>query len=684
MKVFFGFSPGKKCLKKITTVICLGFLISSAENAFAQPNTQCPKIVVTATRTEKDLQKVPASVAVVEEEEIRRKGYTSVADILQDVPGIEIYDQSLAGSKRINIRGESGSRILILIDGQKISEQKSMDGAPLLIDPAIIERIEVIKGPASVLYGAEAIGGVVNIITKKGGDRIIQGSADIIYDSSNDGFTESISLFGGINNFHYRVTGSKSDLGDRETPDKTLDGSDSERKSGSFFLGYDKDKFSAGISFEAFDSEVDSPATSVNQIPFDLNLPEWSRKKGGLFIDFKDFNNFIKKIHLDAFAQETKKDFEQRMTLKMGPRTVVQSLDTYNEQKTYGSNVQIDLAPGVNHNLILGHSYTKDTLDSDSLTNFTPAMVPGYPSEKFHEASIDTNAVFLQDEWMLGNDFILTLGGRQTWVNSELEDTDDPNSTKGDVSDSHAVFAAGITWSGIQNFTLRGLASQGYRFPDLNKLFTGTAHGGSTTLSNQDLDPETSDNFEIGARFNNGAWDIDLTAFMSLAKDYITTEEIGGNIYKFSNVDEAKTHGLEAHLGYTLESINLTPYVTGTWMQRKYEKPGFSTWDTNTPDFTGRLGVRWEKNITNHESVFWADAWMRCATDADDKSSDGTITTVDSWQTFNLGLGCEFGEKRKFQFSLNLNNILDESYRTAKNSLDEAGFHGVARVGVSF
>ena len=683
MSSFMDFLTGRKYLKQIIGLLCLGVLVTSPGNSFAKTNGEERKIVVTATRTEKDLQKVPASVSIVEEEEIRRKGYTNVADILQDIPGVEVFDQSLAGAKRINIRGESGARVLILIDGQKITEQKSMDGAPLLIDPAIIERIEVVKGPASVLYGSEAIGGVVNIITKKGGDRLVQGSMDVTYNSSNNGLTESLSLYGGVNGFHYRVTGSKSDLDDRETPDGTIDGSDSESKSGSVFLGYDKDKFSVGASFEIYDSEVDSPPTTMNGIPFDLNLPEWSRKKGSMFVDYKNINNIIKKIHFDAYVQETNKDFEQRMTINMGPMSVLRSLDTYNEQKTYGANTQIDLTPTDNHYIILGHSYTKDSLDADSVTNLIPAVLPGYPSTKFHEASIDTNAVYIQDEWMLGEDFILTLGGRQTWISSELEDTDDKNSSTGEVSDNNAVFSAGITWSGVENLTLRGLASQGYRFPDLNKLFTGSSHG-QTTLPNQDLDPETSDNFEIGARFNNGALNIDLTAFMSYAEDYITINKIGENVYRFANIDEAKTHGIEAHLAYTIEPVNITPYVTGTWMKRKFKKPGFSTWDTNTPEFIGRMGLRFEKNVTKLNTLFWADTWIRAASEADDEASDGTITTADSWQTLNLGLGCELGKKRKVQLSLNLNNILDESYQTAQNALEEAGFHGVARVGVKF
>ncbi len=88
---------------------------------------------------------------------------------MRDLPGVQITSTGAAGIYRLNLRGESGSRTLLMVDGGvKISEQKSMDGAPpLLIDLNSIERIEVIKGPASVLYGSEAIGGAINVITKK-------------------------------------------------------------------------------------------------------------------------------------------------------------------------------------------------------------------------------------------------------------------------------------------------------------------------------------------------------------------------------------------------------------------------------------------------------------------------------------------------------------------------------------
>ncbi|MEF2788616.1 MAG: TonB-dependent receptor plug domain-containing protein, partial [Parasutterella excrementihominis] len=116
---------------------------------------------------EQQLLEVPMAVTVVTNQEIQESAARNVGELLEDIPGVMVNNAGSQGLKRVSIRGEDTFRTLTLIDGQKISEQKSMSGASILIDPNSIERIEVIKGPASVLYGSDALGGVVNIITKK-------------------------------------------------------------------------------------------------------------------------------------------------------------------------------------------------------------------------------------------------------------------------------------------------------------------------------------------------------------------------------------------------------------------------------------------------------------------------------------------------------------------------------------
>ena len=132
-----------------------------------------------------------------------------------------------------------------------------MDGTPLLVDPAIIERIEVIKGPASVLYGSEALGGVVNIITKKGGTKPIQGQITSSYNGSTKGFDESLSIYGAYKGFKYRATGFNTYQHNLSTPDGEAPHSKFKEQSGSAFLSYDfSDKFTLGGSYEQFYSDV--------------------------------------------------------------------------------------------------------------------------------------------------------------------------------------------------------------------------------------------------------------------------------------------------------------------------------------------------------------------------------------------------------------------------------------------
>ncbi len=490
----------------------------------AASDTVTTEIVISATKTEKAIQEVPATVSVVDGDEAAQYGNNSIADMVQDVPGVEVFDNSIAGSKRLMIRGENGGRVTVLVDGQKINEQKSMDGAPLLIDPATVERIEVVKGSGSVLYGSEAIGGVVNIITKKGGEKPFGGSVSGSYNSGTSGFEGSLGLYGASGDMYYRLTGSYSDQGDRETPDGTLKGSDSLMKSVSGALGYKNDNVDTGLIVEMYEVEADVPPIKVGGFPFDLNLPEWSRDKVGLYADFMDVSDFVPKVHVDGYYQKTFKDFRQHtkrpMASKPGasrpgkggpmgkggrpmgkggsmgmPPLVGMNLHTDNDQKTYAFNGQVDMLPGSSHYVIAGVAYSHDTLDAATNISYSVPFIPTINSTQ--EASINTWALYLQDEWSITNTMVFTYGVRETWVESELEKASDPRIRPGSISDSHPAFSAGLTWNSTEDLTVRTLFSQGYRFPDLGKLFIGTSHGGSITLPNQDLDPETSNNFEL-------------------------------------------------------------------------------------------------------------------------------------------------------------------------------------------
>ncbi len=698
--------------------------------AQAVTEVESPEIVISATKTEKSLREVPATVAMINGDESAQYGNNSIADMVKDIPGVEVTDVSTAGSKRLMIRGESGDRIIVLVDGQKINEQISMGGAPLLVDPATVERIEVVKGAASVLYGSEAIGGVVNIITKKGGEKPIGGTVAGSYNSGTDGYEGSLSLYGSTGGLYYRLTGSYSDQDNRETPDGTLPESDSLTKNVSGRLGYKGNNFDTGLILEKYKVEADVPPTGSPGTPFfmNLNLPEWSRDKVGIHADFTDISQFFAKVHVDGYYQKTFKDFHQhleRIDVPMGggpgggmpgggpgggmpgggpgggmpgggpgggmpgggpgggmPPIGIMDMQTGNDQATYAFNAQIDMTPGSSHYLIGGLAFSYDTLDAKRDIVSTLRLIPS--GNYFDEASIKTWAVYLQDEWMATDNLTFTFGVRQTWVESEMEKTNNPMLQERTLSDGQPVVSAGVAWTATDDLALRALYSQGYRFPDLVKLLIGTFHGmGTPTLPNPNLDPETSNNFELGARFDNGRLEADLALFYNLADNYITSQPFNG-LSRYENVDEAKTYGLEAWLGYHFDLYNLTPYLNATIMRRHYDDARNTDWDTGTPLVSGKIGLRFEYPLASKPMTFWGDFYLRGASDAKSIDRRGQIEKHDSWATANLALGLKWGENDNWQASLNFNNIFDKKYSTAQNDLDATGVHVVARLSYTF
>ena len=164
--------------------------------------------------------------------------------------------------------------------------------------------------------------------------------------------------------------------------------------------------------------------------------------------------------------------------------------------------------------------------------------------------------------------------------------------TSVDNSEGKAVFNAGLSYNGFEDIVLRANYSQGYRAPILQELFIDSMMGGRITKSNPNLKPETSDNFEIGARYQKGGLTVDTAVFYSKADDYITALDQGLSTptFKYDNIAEAKTLGFE--MESSLRIGDFEPYTTVTLMKREYTNDGITTKKTGTPKAAARVGVR--------------------------------------------------------------------------------------------
>ena len=153
--------------RRLVSMVLVGLTVAAP--GAAQEEKKLEPVVVTATKIETPAEEIGASVSVVTEDDFRTYHYATVDEALRRVPGVEIRRSGTLGkTSSITIRGANSSQIQVLVDGVRVKSTTLGQAELSDLSPDLIERIEVIRGPQSTLYGADAIGGVINIITKKG------------------------------------------------------------------------------------------------------------------------------------------------------------------------------------------------------------------------------------------------------------------------------------------------------------------------------------------------------------------------------------------------------------------------------------------------------------------------------------------------------------------------------------
>jgi vitamin B12 transporter len=160
-----------KAALRPATRAALTFAVLSATSVFGARADQLPEIVVTADRVEEPIGQTGASVTVIHAAEVEKLGMKGVADVLRGAAGLDVVEAGGAGAvTQVHLRGATPGQTLVLIDGVRIGDASATDGSVDFgnLAPVDIDRIEILRGPQSALYGSDAMGGVINIITRKG------------------------------------------------------------------------------------------------------------------------------------------------------------------------------------------------------------------------------------------------------------------------------------------------------------------------------------------------------------------------------------------------------------------------------------------------------------------------------------------------------------------------------------
>lgn len=669
---------------------------------------------VTAGRFEQDLMETPMSVSVITADDIAKSGAQSIGALIESMTGVRINNDGGQGIKRAKIRGENAFRSLVMIDGQKISEQKSMSGSPILIDPAMVERIEVIKGPASVLYGSDAIGGAINIITKKGGTKPVQGEVGAGMNTSNSGKSVNASVYGGVEGWKYRIGVAHEDGDNLKTPVGDMNHTKFNSTGANLFVSYDiNEKATVGATLDHFDLDFMSGSAEPGYEPFYVDVPEWKRTKLGVFGELHDLTESLKKVRFDVFYQKNDKTMNNHVEVINSPVVVDNYADNSLDQ--YGFSLQTNWSVSDSTFIVAGYEFNNDDLDAQSHVHTvgdTPAM-PTMPSmhidtekQGFFKGAMTTHALFASAETNLVDTVTLSYGARYTYVKTDMDDIHgykvyNPSNTTpqrpfnpdqelgkaGKQHDDRVVFNAGLVWHPVNDLALRANWAQGFRAPLLQERYIATSMGStSTTLGNPDLKPETSNNFEVGARWMSNSIMLDAAMFYSKAKNYTQALPISSSLSRYENVGEATTYGLELTGSYEIKSIGLEPYVNLTLMRRQFDYGNVETYKTATPAVIARYGFRW--NGEANGLGLHADAYARTISKTEYQDPSATARSDSSYRlggatTFNLTGGVTFGDQKQYGLDAGFYNIFDKAYRE-QTAIYEPGRYLAVKLNAKF
>jgi outer membrane receptor for ferrienterochelin and colicins len=512
------------------------------------------EIVVTATRTPNPVSKLPVAVEVITREQIGQSGARSLADALEEAHDVNTLEPGNGRLGIAKLRGLDSRLTLLLLDGMRITSgfQGSTDLRE--IPAGIIDRIEIVRGAGSALYGSDAVGGVINVITRKP-TKELYGGASLSGGASRSGQAGTVEtggwLTGTTGKLGYSVAASYYDRDryDRHPADLLTNGDDRVTASGSVALTCD---LSSGVKLTG------------GMIYADNSLDGLRTQSGANSTRYIDSDRLL--VHVGA---EIKTGEESNLTMRASRTTY----DWKSDMAWFsGIPEPIEKPAGTFTSTFNLMSLSRVSQDAD--------QIEARWSGKLQENHRFTAGVEYRAEERTDYSFLLS---RAIQTKSSVTTTKDVRYTAGGThdADNFGLFAqdefriieplsviAGIRYDEHSDFgseispkiaallrlddhlKLRASCGEGFRAPSIYELYTGSLQTRQKiTYPNPELEAETSRSYELGADLSLEGFSAGVTAFRNEMKDMISEVLINGAVtpkeYRYDNIDQAMTRGIE-------------------------------------------------------------------------------------------------------------------------------------------
>ena len=632
----------------LMTALITGSVLWGGTNVFAAESVgefALDTIIVTATRTEKQDLEIAAETQVISRQKIENIGATNVQQLLQTVPGLVYQSKGPGGASlgamtsKVSMRGvESGT--LVLINGTPINYRGLYNLEDIPVDA--IERIEIVKGGGSVLYGSEATGGVINIITKK----VMSNSIKTGFGNNgrqNHGFTTQAGKLGIMYKYDKwgdigKVSDLKTILSKPDTKDMYNVFNGSEKNN--YMLSY---KFSDQVDVLYNHGKSNSYFTYTFGEGYDASILDKARhnRKHDKTEDFvqlniKDDNGLKANVYYNKNAiQSTGIDFlssEGKSSDKKG--TYPQLKNTEEKNLTYGYDVQ-KLWQEKHNNYLVGTTYQREEFEKAELGDWdNKKRRNNFSVYASWETGIDTKNIF-------------TLSARETWTTGANEDKNFDNFS-GQAQYIHKL-------NNEQSLYLN--VGQSFKMPSFSQMYSGG--DASNIVGDPNLNPQKGVNYEVGYKYDTGSHKYKAALFTTRIKDEISFSKVAGkngDKDKYYAVNEDfKNHGIE--LSAEIDAGDGWSYNYGLTYSDPQSKTNTQKKDVLT-DWRRTFGrVQLNSGVTYHKEKWTAN--LNANYLADRVITTNTLGYVETkpylLTTFNL----KYTPDKNSEVSLTMDNILD-------------------------
>lgn len=659
----------------VATAIALGLSVSNANESVV-----LDKSVVTASGFAQSIKDAPATISIIDGDEIQNRPIRDLGDIVQDIPGVST-SISKTGSSSIQMRGMASKYTLILVDGKRINMDAAFDGngfdstSGFLPPVSMIEKVEIIRGPASLIYGSDAMGGVINIITKKSADKA---SATISLESRlqehHDTWGNMYGLNGNVfaplgNGVTLSLRGKYYDNDKNEFLKKDIPGYIDKNPSNPYTshspTGYVNYSLGGKINYD-----IDGANSVYLDSEYGFQRLGTLNTSGNQITAVREYHKYDNSIgHSGEYSWGKTNSYIQYALTEKIPHTVANVGDEKGE-KNRANRVKYDNLIFSNQNML---NYDYGSYGS-LILNFGPYL--SFESLDNHQTNYSadqyTIAGYVEGEYLFNEYISSTLGGRVNHIE-----------TYGTFFNPRFY----LNFYPTQDLTFKFGISSGLKAPDLGSRYDGyydteTSKSGDTDkYGNSGLDVERTLSYEISTIYEWIWADISATAFYTQFSDAISTQTYeqnqqlpngygscgaygGSTCSIYENVDKAVSKGFELGIQSKALFENIIP--RGIYADFSY---GYTKTERKSGQDKGKalndvplhnLSTKLSYKAKNWDTYLRWSAKLKTPTDNSHSANSGLDDYFKDVHVVDLGANYKFSNG--ITIGAVINNLLDENF----------------------